>query len=133
MIDASTASVEEISEAIARGGRHTCGFVTGARAAALAATLALAGCEKQEVKDEFIKGTLPAPHGEQVAEIEGREFPIAEQIAERQGWVVSPYTGNHVLVVGIPTGALVNDPSFPMQEEKYFRVPEEPESGETKE
>jgi hypothetical protein len=30
------------------------------------------------------------------------------------------------ITYGIPAGEPVNDPDFPMQEEKYFRVPEVP-------
>ena len=122
MIDASTASVEEISEAIARGGKHTCGFIIGARAAALATAVALAGCE--EKREVYPVGTIALPTADRVEEIEGREFPTAEIIAGSLGFVVSPYTGNRVRVYGIPAGELVNDPDFPMQEEKYFRVPE---------
>lgn len=125
MIDASTASVEEISAAITRGGKHTCGFITGARAAALATAVVLAGCkEKREMYP--VVGTVAPPVANRVEEIEGREFPTAEIVAGDLGWVVSPYTRRPVRVYGIPAGELVNDPDFPMQEEKYFRVPEVP-------
>lgn len=124
MIDASRASAEEISEAIARGGKHTCGFITGARAAALAAAVVLAGCE--EKTDRVPVGTVEAPIPSRVEEIKGRDFPTAVIVADSLGSVVSPYTGRRVRVYGIPAGELVNDPDFPMQEEKYFRVPEMP-------
>jgi hypothetical protein len=128
MIDASTASAEAISEAITRGGKHTCGFITGARAAALAAAVVLAGCEKKPhpVGEIHPMGTVALSTPDRVEEIAGRDFPTAEFVGDSGGWVLSPYSGRRVRVYGIPAGELVNDPEFPMQEENYFRVPELP-------
>lgn len=106
--------------------RPLCGIILKA---AVAGSLALAGCEEaRKGKDVYPVGliALPAdPHGARVvAEIENKQFPTAERSLRDPNHVISPYTGNEVLVEGIPPGSLVTDPDFPMEDQKYFRVPE---------
>lgn len=48
---------------------------------------------------------------------------FAEAVAGQDGMVRSPYNGSIIDVRGIPSGTLVADPWFPMEERKYFRVP----------
>jgi len=48
---------------------------------------------------------------------------VAEALAGQEGMVISPFSGNVVDVRGIPAGTLVADPTFPMEERKFFRVP----------
>jgi hypothetical protein len=41
----------------------------------------------------------------------------------KQGFVFSPYNNKVVDVQGIPSGTLVADPSYPVSENRFFRVP----------
>ncbi len=41
--------------------------------------------------------------------------------------VISPFNGKPIDVKGIPSGTLVADPTYPLEDKKYFRVPELPE------
>jgi hypothetical protein len=51
------------------------------------------------------------------------EIPIAAAIPEAPGMVYSPFNQKVVDVRDIPSGTLVQDPSFPAADKKYFRVP----------
>ena len=51
------------------------------------------------------------------------ENPVAEQLKDKPGFVISPFNGKIVDVKGIPPGTLVADPTYPPEEKKYFRVP----------
>lgn len=50
-------------------------------------------------------------------------YEFAEAIAGQDGMVRSPYNDSIIDVRGIPSGTLVADPTFPMEERKFFRVP----------
>ncbi len=50
--------------------------------------------------------------------------PVAEPVADKPGFVKSPFSGEIIDVRGIPAGTLVADPMFPAEEKKHFRVPE---------
>ena len=50
--------------------------------------------------------------------------PVAEPVADKPGFVTSPFSGQIIDVRGIPAGTLVADPTFPAEEKKHFRVPE---------
>lgn len=50
------------------------------------------------------------------------DYPFATPVPGQVGFVLSPYSENKVDVRGIPSGTLVQDPTFPT-EKKYFRVP----------
>jgi hypothetical protein len=50
--------------------------------------------------------------------------PVAEPVADKPGYVKSPFSGKIIDVRGIPAGTLVADPTFPASEKKHFRVPE---------
>jgi hypothetical protein len=56
-------------------------------------------------------GGLAAPHD------------FATPVQDSPGFVISPFNGNIVDVREIPSGTLVQDPSYPASEKKYFRVP----------
>lgn len=106
--------------------RPLCGIILKA---AVAGSLALAGCEEaRKGKDVYPVGTIAYPgdaHSARiVAEIENKQFPTAERSAQDPNSVISPYTGKEILVEGIPPGSLVTDPDFPMEDQKYFRLPE---------
>ena len=49
--------------------------------------------------------------------------PIAVTLAGKPGYVTSPHSGKIIDVRDIPPGTLVQDPEFPQEEKKYFRVP----------
>lgn len=56
------------------------------------------------------------------------DYPFANKVPGKEGFVFSPYN-NKVIEVRddqgklIPTGTLVQDPTFPASEKKFFRVP----------
>jgi len=50
-------------------------------------------------------------------------YATATEVPGTPGMVVSPHSGTIIDVRGIPSGTLVQDPTFPASERKYFRVP----------
>jgi hypothetical protein len=52
------------------------------------------------------------------------EIPVAEAVQGKPGFVLSPFNSKVVDVRDIPPGTLVADPTYPMEEKKFFRVPE---------
>ena len=50
-------------------------------------------------------------------------YPSATAVAGKSGYVTSPYSGKIIDVRDMPPGTLVQDPTFPASEKKYFRVP----------
>jgi len=52
-----------------------------------------------------------------------REYDVANKVPGKEGFVFSPYNNKIVDVRDIPTGTLVQDPTFPAAEKKFFRVP----------
>lgn len=56
------------------------------------------------------------------------DYPVAMKIPGQEGYVLSPYNNKKISVlddqnVPIPSGTLVQDPTYPSSEKKYFRVP----------
>lgn len=49
--------------------------------------------------------------------------PIAITVPGKPGFVFSPYNNKVIDVQGFHSGALVADPTYPMSERKFFRVP----------
>ncbi len=49
--------------------------------------------------------------------------PIAVAVKDKPGFVMSPFNDKIVDVRDIPPGTLVADPTYPLTEKKYFRVP----------
>jgi hypothetical protein len=54
---------------------------------------------------------------------EKRDFAFANKVPGKEGFVFSPYNNKVVDVRDIPSGTLVQDPTYPAAEKKYFRVP----------
>jgi hypothetical protein len=52
-----------------------------------------------------------------------KKTPVAEPLADKPGFVKSPFSGTVIDVRGIRAGATVADPTYPAAEKKYFRVP----------
>lgn len=51
------------------------------------------------------------------------EYPYAAKVPGKDGFVFSPYNNKVIDVRDIPSGTLVQDPTFPAADKKYFRVP----------
>lgn len=51
------------------------------------------------------------------------EYSYASKVPGKEGFVFSPYNNKVVDVRDIPSGTLVQDPTYPAAEKKYFRVP----------
>ncbi len=51
------------------------------------------------------------------------DYPFANPVPGKVGFVFSPYNNKLVDVRDIPSGTLVQDPTYPLTEKKYFRVP----------
>lgn len=66
-----------------------------------------------------IDNTTPPPPVDPVR----RDYPFANKVPGKDGFVFSPYNNKVVDVRDIPSGTLVQDPTYPAAEKKYFRVP----------
>lgn len=53
----------------------------------------------------------------------GARIPTAVPVPGKEGIVFSPFNNKPIDVKGFPSGTLVADPTFPIEEKKYFRVP----------
>ena len=51
------------------------------------------------------------------------DYPFANKVPGKDGFVFSPYNNKVVDVRDIASGTLVADPTYPAAEKKYFRVP----------
>lgn len=51
------------------------------------------------------------------------DYAFATKVPGKEGFVFSPYNNRVVDVRDIPSGTLVQDPTYPASEKKYFRVP----------
>lgn len=60
----------------------------------------------------------PKPQGEKRS-----DYQFANKVPGKEGFVFSPYNNKVIDVRDIPSGTLVQDPTFPASEKKYFRVP----------
>ncbi len=85
--------------------------------------------ERDEVKPETLAetkvertperdSTSPKP-----TETKSKDYAFANPVPGKEGFVFSPYNQKLVDVRDIPSGTLVQDPTYPASEKKYFRVP----------
>jgi ankyrin repeat protein len=51
------------------------------------------------------------------------DYPFAKKVPDKSGHVFSPYNNKIVDVRDIPSGTLVQDPTYPSSSKKFFRVP----------
>jgi hypothetical protein len=51
------------------------------------------------------------------------ESPIANRVPGKNGFVFSPHNNKVVDVSDLPSGTLVADPTYPVADKRYFRVP----------
>ena len=56
-------------------------------------------------------------------ETKNKDYAFANPVPGKEGFVFSPYNQKLVDVRDIPSGTLVQDPTYPASEKKYFRVP----------
>jgi hypothetical protein len=67
--------------------------------------------------------TTPPADGPKPAEPKRTDYQFANKVPGKEGFVFSPYNNKVVDVRDIPSGTLVQDPTYPAAEKKYFRVP----------
>jgi len=82
--------------------------------------------KKQEAENTQANPTNPgptAPEGPKPKAPDKKEYPFASPVVGKSGFVLSPYNSKMVDVRDIPSGTLVQDPTYPASEKKYFRVP----------
>jgi hypothetical protein len=68
------------------------------------------------------EGAAISPPPEKPVEKRG-DYAFANPVPGKEGFVFSPYNQKLVDVRDIPSGTLVQDPTYPASEKKYFRVP----------
>jgi hypothetical protein len=68
-------------------------------------------------------GTVTPPPDETKVEQKRTDYSFANKVPGKEGFVFSPYNNKVVDVRDIPSGTLVQDPTYPAAEKKYFRVP----------
>lgn len=88
------------------------------------------GAAVTETTDSSIKPsdsptTAPAtsPTVKPTTAVKKPEYSYASKVPGKDGFVFSPYNNKVVDVRDIPSGTLVQDPTYPAAEKKYFRVP----------
>lgn len=87
--------------------------------------------EEIRKKEELARNTggstsgtgLPPTGGRNTTETKRDEFAFANKVPGKEGFVFSPFNNKVVDVRDIPSGTLVQDPTYPASEKKYFRVP----------
>ena len=67
--------------------------------------------------------STPPSDGSKPADPKHNDFAFANKVPGKEGFVFSPYNNKVVDVRDIPSGTLVQDPTYPASEKKYFRVP----------
>lgn len=88
--------------------------------------------EKKKKEEELAKGLNPdkpegTPPGDNTPKPDSKppkkDWPFANPVPGKEGFVFSPYNNKMVDVRDIPSGTLVQDPTYPAAEQKRFRVP----------
>ena len=76
-----------------------------------------------ESKPENLANPDATPESKPKPKAEKKDYPFANSVPGKEGFVFSPYNNKVVDVRDIPSGTLVQDPTYPQSEKKYFRVP----------
>lgn len=83
--------------------------------------------KKEETTERIVeppRDRAPAPEDPKpTVETKRNDYPFANKVPGKDGFVFSPYNQKVVDVRDIPSGTLVMDPTYPPSEKKYFRVP----------
>jgi hypothetical protein len=88
-----------------------------------------AEAERKKQEAEATAGQPTSPGGTQPTtptppvEPKKTDYAFANPVPGKEGFVFSPYNNKMVDVRDIPSGTLVQDPTYPASEKKYFRVP----------
>lgn len=69
------------------------------------------------------ESTTTPPPQQQAVEQKRADYPFANKVPGKDGFVFSPYNNKVVDVRDIPSGTLVQDPTYAASDKKYFRVP----------
>lgn len=82
---------------------------------------------KKEEPKEIVQtpgGTIPPTEAPKPpVEEKKSDYPVANKVPSKEGYVFSPFNNKLIDVRGIPSGMLVSDPTYPESEKKHFRVP----------
>jgi hypothetical protein len=76
-----------------------------------------------EQKTEPASNPDATPESKPKPKVEKKDYPFANPVPGKEGFVFSPYNNKVVDVRDIPSGQLVQDPTYPQSDKKYFRVP----------
>jgi len=79
----------------------------------------LAETPPSTANDTETKPELPKPQGEE----KRTDYAFANKVPGKEGFVFSPYNNKIVDVRDIPSGTLVQDPTYTGAGKGYFRVP----------
>ena len=77
--------------------------------------------QERQTETQPRETTTPTPPPRET--VQSSDFPFATPVPGKEGFVFSPYNNKVVDVRDIASGQLVQDPTFPPAERKYFRVP----------
>lgn len=78
--------------------------------------------EAKKLAEQQATNNLPPPTETKRPPVR-KEYVTASKVPGREGYVFSPYNNKPIDVRGIPSGTLVQDPTYAKSEEKFFRVP----------
>lgn len=73
--------------------------------------------------DKPASSATTSPAEKPATTVKKPEYSYASKVPGKEGFVFSPYNNKVVDVRDIPSGTLVQDPTYPAAEKKYFRVP----------
>jgi hypothetical protein len=79
--------------------------------------------DEMKKRDEEKARPDATPESKPKPKVEKKDYPFANPVPGKEGFVFSPYNNKVVDVRDIPSGQLVQDPTFPQSDKKYFRVP----------
>jgi len=84
--------------------------------------------DKTPEKSDTSTEKNPTEKTKSSTESKGQTYPVAIRAPGKENCVLSPYNNKLVSTLDdnnkpIPTGTLVQDPSYPASEKKFFRVP----------
>lgn len=70
----------------------------------------------------------PSTDGPKPTETKRTDYPVANKVPGQENHVFSPYNNKKISTLDeqnrpIPSGTLVQDPTYPLSEKKFFRVP----------
>ncbi len=79
--------------------------------------------EKKEISSETTGNATPSENQRPPIEEKRTDYTFASKVPGKEGFVFSPYNNKVVDVRDIPSGTLVQDPTYTGAGKGYFRVP----------